>query len=286
MSVKSLAVPCPGESSTHGKGPWIMRKLSIPSILGERPEASVVWFASSVSVLLTAAACLPDGPMRLIGAFAGLLAAAAWAPAFVEHATPVSVVRLTMTAAAISIAAVLQLSGASFAQGLAASRVGFIGKPYWWLFSISCWSLAVGLLAVGSLMLRRARRSGRLTRAGYRAARALPAIAFAGFAVVGALPLGLSELLDEIHDQAAIFALGAFWLGMTLLAVAGNASKRLRAFSAVSSVTIIATWLPTELKRVGLIATSPVKTLHMQAFVFLVSYAWLAWLAREWGRED
>lgn len=255
-------------------------------MLTGRPETTAVWFAASLSVLLAATAMLPSMQLKILGGFSGLLIATVLAPSYVERATPVSAVRTTMVAAVLSMAAVLWLSGASLEAGLAASRAGFIGKPYWWLFSISCWSLGAGLLAAGSLVLRVGYRTRHLSERGYRIASLLPIIAGGGFMIVGALPLGMNAFLNEVHDQAAIFALGSFWLGMMLLATAGSVSRELRRFSAIAAAVIMITWLPTELKRVGLIAASPVKTLYMQAVVFLLSGIWFAWVAREWGRRS
>jgi hypothetical protein len=135
-------------------------------------------------------------------------------------------------------------------------------------------------------MLREGYRTGHLGLWAYRAASLLPALSALGWVIVGAIPVGVSRNLDTIHTNAAIVAMGSFWVGMVATSWGSGLSRYLRRFSQVASVLVMFIWLPTELKILGVIVRSPVKTLYMQAMVAILSAVWLGWLAREWHQPE
>jgi len=253
-------------------------------LLRETRATEVAYFAACVSVVLAASSFLPSITLRTVASLAGVAIAAALAPTYLRRATPAAAVALTFAAGLLSLAAVLRLSGASFAAGLACSRAGGADSPWAWLFTVASWCLAAGVLSAGYLVISEGSRTRHLGARESRLAALLPLIACAGFFVVGALPIGANRVADAIHDQAAIFAMGSFWLGMVASARAPTVSPPLRRFSGAAAALVILAWLPTEVKLLGWIQASPVKTLHMQLLVFALAACWLAWLAHEWDR--
>jgi hypothetical protein len=243
---------------------------------------TVAWFVACLSILLAVVAFLPSLPLRLLVVLAGLGLATSVAPAWLQRATPASTVVITVVAAALSMAGVMLISKASLASGLAVSRAGEVGRPGQWLFTSACWCLAAGLLSTGRLVLREGYRTAHLGLRACRAASLLLVLSALAWVIVGAIPLGLGRDLDAVHMNAAIVAMGAFWVGMVATSWDRGLSRRLRRFSETAAVLVILIWLPTELKILGVIVNSPVETLYMQAMVTILSAVWLGWLAREW----
>jgi hypothetical protein len=262
------------------------RTVKIGPLLRQAPEMTVAWFAACASLLLTVAASLPSLPHRVLLVMAGLALAAAVVPAYLRRATPASAVTLTVVAAMVSMAGVFLLSNASLASGLAVSRAGGAGHPGQWLFTSSCWCLAAGLFPAGRLVVREGHRTARLGPRTYRAASLLPVLSALAWVIVGAIPVGSSRGLDTVHTNAAIVAIGSFWIGMVATSWGSRLSRGLRRFSRAASVLVMLIWLPTELKILGVIVRSPVRTLYMQAMVAVLSAVWLGWLAREWHEPE
>lgn len=243
---------------------------------------SVVWLAASLSLVLSGASYLPAGWPRVLAALVGVAAAVVAMPVYVRRATAASAVVLTVTAGLLCVAAVMQLSGTSFAEGLAFSRAGGAGSPWGWLFTAGSWCLAAGLLASGRLVVSEGHDAHSLDARAYRSASLLPLVSSLGFVLIGAFPVGIDYRVTGIHNVAAIAAIGAFWIGMALTVRVGGLSWPLRVYSVVAAAVISIVWSPTVLTFLSFSRHPPMRTLHMQLLAFGLCAAWLVWLALEW----
>lgn len=259
-----------------------MRAHEMEALLGRAPEATVSWFAACTSAIVALTGLLPDTWLRAVVGVAGVALALWAAPGWARHSTPTAVVALIVIGPMLPLTAAMLVSHASWTAGLALSRSGGASAPGRWLFTAGCLCLAAGLLPAGRLMLGYGRRAGDIGVAAFRYASLLPPLSSLAWVIVGTVPVGVDSALDVLHTDAAIVAMGAFWLGMVATLWAPGISRSLRRFSLVSAVFVFVTWLPTELKILGILVQSPVKTLYMQMFVALLSAIWLIRLAHEW----
>lgn len=252
------------------------------ALLERAPEATASWFVACACAIVGLTALMPEGWPRIALGVVGLALTLWAAPAWARHTTPAAVAAIIVAAPVLTMTAAMLVSRASWATGLAVSRSGGAGEPGRWLFSVACWCLAAGLLPAGRLVLREGRLAGDIGSTAFRVVSVLPPLSSLSWAIVGTVPVGVDPLLDTLHTDAAIVAMGAFWLGMVATLWAPGISHGLRRFSLVSALFVFVTWLPTELKILGIIVTSPIRTLYMQAFVSVLSAVWLVRLAHEW----
>jgi hypothetical protein len=249
-------------------------------------ETRVAWYAASLSVLLACVAAVPTVQLKVLALVGGAALAVAVAPLYLEHATPFTAVALTVGAAVISTSTMLRLTGLSLAAGVSCSQAGGAERPYAWLFTSTAWCLAAGLLASGRLVVQAGRGSGRLGARGSMLASLLTVAASIGFVVVGACPVGGSRAMSVAHNYSAVTAMGCFCIGMAACALLPSVPRPLRLFSATAALVMFSAWLPTGLRFLGLIPSSPITTQHMELLVFSLSFTWLTWLAWEWGRHQ
>ena len=251
----------------------------------EPVEVRAAWYAACLSVLLAAAATVPGPQLKVLTLAGGIALAVALAPLYLEYATPFTAVALTVGAAVLSTTTMLRLTGLSLAAGVSCSQAGGAERPFAWLFTTTSWCLAAGLLASGRLVVRAGRSSGRLGGWGSMLASVLTVAASLGFVIVGACPVGGSRAMSVAHNYSAVTAMGCFCIGMAACALLPSVPRLLRAFSATAALVMFAAWLPTGLRFLGLIPSSPITTQHMELLVFSMSFTWLTWLAWEWGRH-
>ncbi len=191
-----------------------------------------------------------------------------------------------MGAAVLSTATMLRLTGLTLAAGVSCSQAGGAERPYSWLFTTTSWCLAAGLLASGRLLVRVGRDSKRLGERGSMLASLLTVASSLGFLMVGACPVGGSRAMSVAHNYSAVTAMGCFCIGMAACTLLPGVPRLLRAFSAAAALIMFAAWLPTGLRFLGLIPSSPITTQHMELLVFGLSFTWLLWLAWEWGTHQ
>lgn len=269
----------------HGQGTHARaraRTHEMEAMLERAPEATISWFVAWAAGIVALTALLPDDWLRVaVGVTA--LALAIWAaPSWARHTTPTAVVAIIVVTPVLTMASAMLVSHASWTAGLAVSRSGGSSTPGRWLFTVGCLALAAGLLPASRLMLRAGQRAGDIGATAFHWVSLLPPLSSLAWVVVGTVPVGVDPMLDTLHTDAAIVAMGAFWLGMIATLWAPRISASLRRFALVSAVIVFVTWLPTELKILGIIVQSPVKTLYMQGFVAALSAIWLIRLAHEW----
>ena len=133
-------------------------------------------------------------------------------------------------------------------------------------------------------MAHEARRSGHIGRNGYWVVSGLSVISFVGFLIVGAFPVGSSQVSSVAHNLAGVSAMGPFWIGMVVsIRALPGLSRGLRLYSAAAAVLLMLAWLPTAFRFVGLAANSPVSTLSMELVVTPLCLIWALWIAREWA---
>jgi hypothetical protein len=252
----------------------------------EPVEARIAWYAASLSMLFAAVAAVPSVQLKVLALAGGAALAVAVAPLYLEHATPFTAVALTVGAAVLSTTTLLRLTDLSLAAGVSCSQAGGAERPYSWLFTTTAWCLAAGLLASGRLLVQAGRDSGRLGPRGSVLASVLAVVAPIGFMIVGACPVGGSYTVSVAHNYSAVTAMGCFCIGMAACALLSSIPRPLRLFSATAALVMFSAWLPTGLRFLHVIATSPITTQHMELLVFSLSFTWLTWLAWEWGRHQ
>ena len=256
------------------------RTLPLPS---ESLEARAGWFAGWLSVTLAVIALLPTLPLRVVGAVAGAAASVALARPYLRRASAFSAALVTVGAAVVSTGTVIGLSGLPWRTGVSWSQAGGVGRPTAWLFAATSLCLGTGVLATGRLVIREGYRRGDLTERAYRFASLLPALSFAGFAVVALAPVGGAPILAAAHNIASWAALGSFWFGMIASARLRTLSRALRVFSAIATLLVFGTWLPNGLRFMRLITARPISMLAMELVVFPLCFIWFCWLAGEWS---
>lgn len=251
---------------------------------GESVEASLVWFAAFLSGGLAVSALAPSHLLQAMAVLVPLALAARFLPEYLRRVTPVAAVAITSTAALFTTLVATQLSGFAWASGRSWSTTGISGSPSEWLFRSMSWCLALGLLATGRFMAHEAQLSGHIGKIGYRVVSGLSVVSFGGFLIVGAFPVGSSQISSVTHNLAGVSAMGPFWIGM-VASIRGlqNLSRRLRLYSAAAAVILMLAWLPTAIRFVGLTETSPVSTLSMELVVTPLCLIWALWIAREWA---